>query len=57
MLKRNMHFRTSVMDEKLCFLQVYIQYMKFARRSNGIKAARSIFKKAREDPRTGHQVH
>ena len=30
--------------------------MKFSRRSDGIKGARAVFKKAREDPRTGHQV-
>lgn len=35
---------------------VYVQYMKFARRAQGIKGARSIFKRAREDPRTGNQV-
>lgn len=35
---------------------VYIQYMKFARRAEGIKSGRSIFKKAREDPRTRHHV-
>ncbi|RXN30183.1 cleavage stimulation factor subunit 3 [Labeo rohita] len=36
---------------------VYIQYMKFARRAEGIKSGRSIFKKAREDPRTRHHVY
>lgn len=35
---------------------VYIQYMKFARRAEGIKSGRSIFKKAREDLRTRHHV-
>lgn len=35
---------------------VYIQYMKFARRAEGIKSGRSIFKKAREDPRTRHHI-
>uniref|UniRef100_A0A1B6CGC0 Cleavage stimulation factor subunit 3 n=1 Tax=Clastoptera arizonana TaxID=38151 RepID=A0A1B6CGC0_9HEMI len=29
----------------------YIQYMKFARRAEGIKSARNVFKRAREDPR------
>ncbi|OCT83820.1 hypothetical protein XELAEV_18021960mg [Xenopus laevis] len=36
---------------------VYIQYMKFARRAEGIKSGRLIFKKAREDPRTRHHVY
>uniref|UniRef100_A0AAY4E0K6 Cleavage stimulation factor subunit 3 n=1 Tax=Denticeps clupeoides TaxID=299321 RepID=A0AAY4E0K6_9TELE len=36
---------------------VYIQYMKFARRAEGIKAGRTIFKKAREDARTRHHVY
>ncbi|XP_040184228.1 cleavage stimulation factor subunit 3 isoform X1 [Rana temporaria] len=36
---------------------VYIQYMKFARRAEGIKAGRLIFKKAREDIRTRHHVY
>ncbi|KAL6113207.1 cleavage stimulation factor subunit 3 [Pungitius pungitius] len=36
---------------------VYIQYMKFARRAEGIKSGRIIFKKAREDLRTRHHVY
>lgn len=36
---------------------VYIQYMKFARRAEGIKSGRIIFKKAREDARTRHHVY
>nr|XP_032813917.1 cleavage stimulation factor subunit 3 [Petromyzon marinus] len=36
---------------------VYIQYMKFARRAEGIKAGRTVFKKAREDIRTRHHVY
>ncbi|KAM4720775.1 cleavage stimulation factor subunit 3 isoform 1-T1 [Rhinophrynus dorsalis] len=36
---------------------VYIQYMKFARRAEGIKSGRMIFKKAREDARTRHHVY
>ena len=36
---------------------VYIQYMKFARRAEGIKSGRMIFKKAREDTRTRHHVY
>lgn len=38
-------------------LQVYIQYMKFSRRAEGIKAARNVFKQAREDARCGHQIY
>lgn len=33
-----------------------MQYMKFARRAEGIKSARAIFKKAREDPRSRYHV-
>ena len=36
---------------------IYIQYMKFARRTEGIKLARVIFKRAREDTRSKHQVY
>ncbi|KAL3216531.1 hypothetical protein MRX96_033030 [Rhipicephalus microplus] len=39
------------------FEEAYIQYMKFARRAEGIKTARVVFKKAREDARSGHQVY
>lgn len=39
-----------------CHLQTYVQYMKFARRAEGIKSARSVFKKAREDPRSRYHV-
>lgn len=35
---------------------VYIQYMKFARRAEGIKSARQVFKLAREDKRSTYQV-
>jgi cleavage stimulation factor subunit 3 len=35
----------------------YIQYMRFARRCEGIKAARLVFKKAREDVRSTHHVY
>lgn len=40
-------------DPTLC----YIQYMKFARRSEGVKAARLVFKKAREDSRSNFHVY
>ncbi|XP_015784483.1 cleavage stimulation factor subunit 3 [Tetranychus urticae] len=45
-----------IKDDKLDPTLVYIQFMKFSRRSEGIKAARNVFKRAREDPRCGHQV-
>ena len=31
--------------------------MKFSRRTEGIKAARNVFKQAREDSRCGHQIY
>ena len=31
--------------------------MKFSRRTEGIKAARNVFKQAREDPRCSHQIY
>ncbi|XP_065560553.1 cleavage stimulation factor subunit 3-like [Artemia franciscana] len=34
----------------------YIQQMKFARRAEGIKSARAVFKKAREDQRSSYNV-
>ncbi|XP_014240504.1 protein suppressor of forked isoform X2 [Cimex lectularius] len=34
----------------------YVQYMKFARRAEGIKSARNVFKKAREDVRSKYQA-
>lgn len=43
---------------KLFFvLQAYVQYMKFARRAEGIKSARIVFKRAREDARCEHHVY
>lgn len=38
-------------------LQAYVQYMKFARRTEGIKQARLVFKMAREDLRTRYQAY
>ncbi|XP_057319441.1 protein suppressor of forked [Microplitis mediator] len=35
----------------------YVQYMKFARRAEGIKSARTVFKRAREDARSRHHVY
>jgi len=40
-------------DPTLC----YIQYLKFCRRAEGIKSARGVFKKAREDPRSNFHVY
>ncbi|XP_067636108.1 protein suppressor of forked [Eurosta solidaginis] len=34
----------------------FVQYMKFARRAEGIKSARAVFKKAREDVRSRYHV-
>jgi len=39
-------------DPSLC----YIQYMRFLRRAEGIRSARNIFKKAREDSRISYHV-
>ena len=35
----------------------YIQAMRFERRAEGIKSARAVFKRARDDARTNHQVY
>ncbi|KAL4083506.1 hypothetical protein QTP88_028822 [Uroleucon formosanum] len=35
----------------------YVQYMKFARRAEGIKSARAVFKKARNDSRSKYHVY
>jgi len=35
----------------------YVQYMKFCRRAEGIKAARTVFKRAREDERANFHVY
>ncbi|XP_017774407.1 PREDICTED: protein suppressor of forked [Nicrophorus vespilloides] len=34
----------------------YVQYMKFARRAEGIKSARNVFKRAREDQRSKYHI-
>ena len=36
---------------------VYVQYMKFARRAQGIQEARAVFKLAREDGRTQYPAY
>jgi cleavage stimulation factor subunit 3 len=35
----------------------YIQAMRFERRADGIKSARSLFKRARDDSRVNHQIY
>lgn len=37
-------------------LQCYVQYMNFARRAEGIKSARAVFKMAREDKRSTYHA-
>lgn len=37
-------------------LKSYIQYMRFLRRTEGIRSARIVFKKARDDPRSTFHV-
>lgn len=39
------------------FFKCYIQYMRFLRRAEGIRSARTIFKKAREDTRSSYHVY
>ena len=39
------------------FLQAYVQYIKFARRAEGIKSARTGFRLAREDARSKYHVY
>lgn len=36
---------------------IYIQYMKFSRRTESITSARGIFKRAREDPRCNYEIY
>ena len=43
-------------NEQVDLTLVYIQWMRFTRRTEGLKAARSIFKKAREEKRVGHHI-
>ena len=42
--------------ELIGMFQAYILYMRFARRAEGIKSARQVFKMAREDSRSKWQV-
>lgn len=36
---------------------VYIQYIRFTRRTDSLKSARAIFKRARDDDRCGHHIY
>lgn len=44
-------------NELIDLTLVYIQWMRFTRRTEGLKAARVVFKKAREEKRIGHQIY
>lgn len=46
-----------VKDEKFDPTLVYITYINFARRTEGIKSARDVFKKARNDPRCEYHIY
>lgn len=49
-------FFNSILYCRSVKIQTYVQYMKFARRAEGIQAARDVFKKAREDIRSRYHV-
>lgn len=55
-LVRIYHYAFKRKDIMFFPFQVYVQYMKFARRAEGIKSARGIFKKAREDVRSRYHI-
>lgn len=44
-------------DKKFDLTLIYIQWMRFTRRAEGLKAARAIFKRAREEKSIDHQVY
>lgn len=44
-------------DEQIDLTLVYIQLMRFTRRTEGLKSARLIFKKARDDKRCSHHIY
>uniref|UniRef100_A0A6G1SKG0 Cleavage stimulation factor subunit 3 n=2 Tax=Aceria tosichella TaxID=561515 RepID=A0A6G1SKG0_9ACAR len=44
-------------DKRIDLTLVYIQWMRFTRRAEGLKAARTIFKKAREEKSIEHQIY
>ncbi|XP_003741616.1 cleavage stimulation factor subunit 3 [Galendromus occidentalis] len=60
---RNNHEKVHTIYNRLIEIQdvdptlAYVQYLKFARRAEGIKSARQVFKKAREDDRSNHHVY
>lgn len=60
---RNNHEKVHEIYNRLIEIQdvdptlAYVQYLKFARRAEGIKSARLVFKKAREDERSNHHVY
>uniref|UniRef100_A0A6I8SHI8 Cleavage stimulation factor subunit 3 n=1 Tax=Xenopus tropicalis TaxID=8364 RepID=A0A6I8SHI8_XENTR len=60
LLKKNMllYFAYADYEEvSICIGDLHEQKGHFARRAEGIKSGRMIFKKAREDPRTRHHVY
>eukprot|EP00051_Salpingoeca_urceolata_P020530 m.309155 g.309155 ORF g.309155 m.309155 type:complete len:820 (+) comp19636_c0_seq5:265-2724(+) len=50
-------YETLVQRDDVDATLVYIQYMKFARRTGDIKAVREVFKKVRKDDRCGYQAY
>ncbi|CAF1348875.1 unnamed protein product [Didymodactylos carnosus] len=56
---RKIYQKLLEVDDSITFdpTLAYIQYMRFERRCDGIKSARGIFKKAREDQRTQHHIY
>lgn len=53
----DLYLINSIFLSSVLTLQAYVQYMKFARRAEGIKSARTVFKRAREDQRCMHHVY
>lgn len=44
-------------NEQIDLTLVYIQWMRFTRRTDGLKAARAVFKRARDEKRCGYQIY
>lgn len=44
-------------DEKIDLTLVYIQLMRFTRRTDGLRAARAVFKKGRNEKRCSHHIY
>lgn len=44
-------------DELIDLTLVYIQWMRFTRRTEGLKAARAVFKRARDEKKCSHQIY